>query len=154
MPLYSYDIEVNVPIEEGWNYISDFNNWTPLISGFESYQAISNKEIRWIFVTNLIIYKKRTEVITEITTWRKPSTIAFNVRGVSDELNATVHLNAQSIHPTRTKLSATVQIAPEGFLSKVIINQLESALEKKKKGTNDFSISQKIEEAFYEKKQK
>jgi len=153
MPLYSYDVNVNVPIEEVWDYVANFQNWAPLISGFVSYTPINSKEIHWVFVTNLVLYKKRTEVISEITTWRKPSTIVVNLRGVTDELNATVHLYAKSLSPNQTKLSATIQIAPEGFLSKLIITQLESSLDKKKKGINSFSLSEKIEEAILAKRQ-
>ena len=153
MPLYSYDVTVNVPIEEVWDYVANFQNWAPLISGFVSYTPINSREIHWVFVTNLVIYKKRTEVISEITTWRKPSTIVFNIRGVTDELNATVHLYAKSLSVNQTKLSATVQIAPEGFLSKLIISQLESSLDKKKKGSNSFSLTEKIEEAILSKRQ-
>ncbi|MDC7285997.1 SRPBCC family protein, partial [Bifidobacterium thermophilum] len=79
MPSYHHEEKVNVTIENLWDFVSDMNNWAPLVPGYIDHQIINEKQSTWSFKTDVGIMKKKIELSVEITRWNAPSKVTFNL---------------------------------------------------------------------------
>lgn len=84
MPAGTHTVELPVGIEEIWNFVSEMNKWAPLVPGYIEHEIINENESTWSFKGDLGFMKKTVKLKVDITEWKEPTTVTFNLKGISD----------------------------------------------------------------------
>lgn len=128
MPSYSHQAEVNVPIDSIWEFVSDIDNWAPLVPGYIEHKIISEKESTWSFTSDIGIMKKKIELKVDITSWQKPTTITFNLTGINEKFTGHGFFTAEAQSPKKIIMTGCLEIKAEGMMAKMANSILQSSL--------------------------
>ncbi|KKI90232.1 carbon monoxide dehydrogenase [Bacillus sp. SA1-12] len=142
MPSELYKVEANLPIYSIWRFVSDMDNWAPLIQGYIEHEIVSERESIWKFKTDLGMIKKKIELKVEITSWVEPTKVTFNLTGINEKMTGKGYFEAEAIAENSTCMTGFLEIIPEGKMAKMINNKLKKNLSE---------ITKELTEAIIEK---
>ncbi len=128
MPSYHHEEKVNVTIENLWDFVSDMNNWAPLVPGYIDHQIINEKQSTWSFKTDVGIMKKKIELSVEITRWNAPSKVTFNLTGINEKFSGQGFFSAISKSKEAVIMTGFLEINAEGMMAKMANNILNTSL--------------------------
>lgn len=130
MPAGVYETEINVPIEEVWDFVSSINNWAPLVPGYITHDIISDNESTWEFKGDLGFMKKTVKLKVDITEWREPNLVTFDLSGTSDNFKGDGYFEAEKIDENKTKMTGSLNITAGGAMGPMINSILKSFVPK------------------------
>ncbi|MDQ0268475.1 CoxG family protein [Cytobacillus purgationiresistens] len=128
MPSYHHQEKVNVSIENLWTFVSDMNNWAPLVPGYIDHQIINEKESTWAFKTDVGIMKKKIELKVDITHWNEPSKVTFNLTGLNEKFTGEGFFSAVIRSSDSILMTGFLEINADGMMAKMANNILKSSL--------------------------
>jgi carbon monoxide dehydrogenase subunit G len=128
MPSELYKVEVTLPIQSIWRFISVMDNWAPLVPGYLEHEIINDKESTWKFKSDLGVIKKKIHLKVDITSWIEPTKVTFNLTGINEKMTGQGYFEAQKINENNTLMSGYLEITPEGKMAKMINSKLKKNL--------------------------
>ncbi|WP_338785833.1 SRPBCC family protein [Metabacillus sp. FJAT-53654] len=128
MPSELYKVEVNMPIQSIWDFVSVMDNWAPLVPGYIEHEILNDSESIWKFKTDLGVIKKKVELKVDITDWIKPKKVIFNLTGINEKMTGKGYFEAQIIDTNNTLMTGYLEITPEGKMAKLINSKLKKNL--------------------------
>jgi carbon monoxide dehydrogenase subunit G len=128
MPSELYKVEVNMPIQSIWDFVSVMDNWAPLVPGYIEHEILNDSESIWKFKTDLGVIKKKVELKVDITDWIKPKKVIFNLTGINEKMTGKGYFEAQIIDTNNTMMTGYLEITPEGKMAKLINSKLKKNL--------------------------
>ncbi|OAS88583.1 CoxG family protein [Metabacillus litoralis] len=128
MPSELYKVEVNIPIQSIWDFVSVMDNWAPLVPGYIEHEILNDSESIWKFKTDLGVIKKKVELKVDITDWIKPKKVIFNLTGINEKMTGKGYFEAQIIDTNNTLMTGYLEITPEGKMAKLINSKLKKNL--------------------------
>lgn len=78
---------VDLPLAEIWSFVEDFDNWAPLLQGYESHETHSDKESTWALTGDLGPFSKTVHLKVLITEWEVGKRVAFTLEGVDEQVS-------------------------------------------------------------------
>ncbi|MBY0123020.1 CoxG family protein [Bacillus sp. S/N-304-OC-R1] len=145
MPVYNHQIEVNVPIHTVWNFVSNMNNWAPLVPGYIDHKIISDTESTWCFKSDIGFMKKKIELKVDITSWEEPHKVTFNLKGINEKFSGHGFFSAEESGKSKVLMTGCLDITAEGLMAKVANSILTSSLPETTSELTE-AVAAKIEE--------
>ncbi|GGD80371.1 SRPBCC family protein [Croceicoccus mobilis] len=67
-----------------WAFISEMDNWAPLLTGYESHVKTDKRHSRWTVKGELAGLTRIAEIDVAVTEWKASERIAFTLTGVNE----------------------------------------------------------------------
>lgn len=126
MPNGSHTTNVKVPIEDVWNFVSSINNWAPLVPGYIDHELINDNESTWQFKGDLGFMKKTVKLKVDITEWREPNLVTFNLTGMGENFKGDGYFEAEKVDDQSTNITGYIDITAAGAMGPMINTILKS----------------------------
>lgn len=130
MPNGTHTVELDLPIERVWNFVSEMNNWAPLVPGYIEHEILSEKQSTWIFKGDIGIMQKIVKLRIDITEWIEPSLVTFDLTGINENFAGNGYFKAEEITASKTKMSGHLDITAKGVMGPMINAILKSFVPK------------------------
>lgn len=128
MPVCSHQVKVNVPIHSIWEFVSNMDNWAPLVPGYIDHNILSEKESTWSFKSDIGIIKKKIDLKVDITTWKEPTKVTFNLTGLNEKFTGHGYFLAEAQNNANNLITGYLNIKAEGMMAKVANSILNTNL--------------------------
>lgn len=147
MPQGTHVMDLNVPIQDVWKFVSDMNKWAPLVPGYMTHEIISDRESTWTFKGDIGIMKKKVSLKIDITEWREPTKVTFDLTGLNENFAGEGYFEAEAIDEHRTLMTGMLDITAKGAMGPMINAILKSFVPKTAEELAT-AIGNKIEEVY------
>ena len=84
MEKINYTVTVEIPLNVMWEFICDFDNWAPMIKGYESHEKIDEKQSIWMIRGEFGAFSRLTKFKNNITEWVEKERVSFEMTGVNE----------------------------------------------------------------------
>ena len=122
--------DVGAPIEAVWRFISDMDNWAPLVTGYQSHERLSERESLWTLKGQLGQLSKAVTFHVDITEWAEPSKVAFTLKGTNDNVAGSGSFSAAPAEGGATRVHVRLELVPGGLQGPMVNALLKPALPK------------------------
>lgn len=123
MPAGTHSITVPVNINKIWDFVSDMNNWAPLVPGYIEHEILSENESTWAFKGDLGFMKKTVKLKIDIKEWNEPTGVIFDLTGISDNFKGGGYFKAEAVSENETIMTGNLDITAGGMMG-AMINQI------------------------------
>lgn len=120
MPSGKHQVEVNQSIESVWKFVSDINNWAPLVPGYMEHEIISEKQLTWKFVSDIGIMKRTLHMKVDIIEWEEPTKVTFLLQGINEKFDGNGYFEAHKLNQNKTTITGFLDITAQGMLGPAI----------------------------------
>ncbi|MFA9558847.1 CoxG family protein [Evansella sp. AB-rgal1] len=143
MPKGIHTIELNVPIEKVWHFVSDMDRWAPLVPGYIEHKKLNGKQSTWKFESDIGIMKKLIHMKIDIKEWTKPSQVRFDLTGINEKFSGEGYFQAEKLSETKTKMVGCLDITAKGMMAPMVNPALKTIVPKTTKELSE-AIAAKI----------
>ena len=130
MPSGTHTVELDLPIDKVWNFVSEMNNWAPLVPGYIEHKILSEKQSTWTFKGDIGIMQKTVKLQIDITEWREPSLVTFDLTGLNENFSGNGYFKAEELADSKTIMSGNLDITAKGVMGPMINAILKSFVPK------------------------
>ncbi|MEC0899131.1 MULTISPECIES: CoxG family protein [Bacillus] len=109
-----HTIELNASPNQIWKFISDINNWAPLVAGYVKHKIIDDKHSTWRLHGDLGFIKRDVSLNVEIIEWQTPDKISFTMTSPTKKLVGSGFFLAESTSPSTTKVTSQLELRTTG----------------------------------------
>ncbi len=109
-----YDKTVEIPLAVMWDFVKDFDNWAPMLKGYQTHETIDDKESIWTVRGEFGPFSRVTKFHITITEWVEPKRVAFELRGMNEPVTGYGFVDL--IEPGDGKVQTTIS-SEMGFLA-------------------------------------
>lgn len=120
MPAGTHTVELDVGIQDIWNFVSDMDRWAPLVPGYIEHEIISDEQSTWTFKGDIGIMQKTVKLQIDITKWDEPTTVTFDLTGLNENFGGNGYFEAESISEDKTKMTGHLDITAKGMMGPMI----------------------------------
>lgn len=126
MPSSNHMVELQITSQDVWSFVSDVNNWAPLMPGYITHEKMNDQEINWQFLGDFGFMKKKVTLRLQKLTLVDSTKVTFLLEGVEDPFEGSGYFEVISISNEQTKLSGFLDISAIGLMGMMINNVLKS----------------------------
>lgn len=130
MPSGTHTTELDIPIEKVWDFVSDMNRWAPLVPGYIEHEILSDKQSTWTFKGDIGIMQKTVKLQIDITEWREPTLVTFDLKGLNENFAGNGYFKAEVISETQTMMHGNLDITAKGVMGPMVNAILKSFVPK------------------------
>ncbi|HEY4553607.1 MAG TPA: SRPBCC family protein [Bacillaceae bacterium] len=130
MPSGTYTKELDLSIERVWNFVKDMDNWAPLVPGYMEHEILSDTQSTWTFKGDIGIMKKTVKLQVDITEWKEPSLVTFDLTGLNENFSGNGYFKAEAITEKQTSMTGNLDITANGMMGPMINTILKSFVPK------------------------
>ncbi|OCA85910.1 carbon monoxide dehydrogenase [Bacillus sp. FJAT-27225] len=123
-----HSVDLEVPIEKVWSFVSSINNWAPLVPGYIEHEIISDKESTWAFKADLGFMKKTVKLKVDITKWEEPNHVTFDLTGLSEKFLGNGYFEAEKLNENSTRMTGCLDIIARGAKAPMINSILKNSV--------------------------
>ncbi|WP_368654592.1 CoxG family protein [Ornithinibacillus sp. 4-3] len=116
----TYVTELEAPINEIWDFVSDMDKWAPLVPGYIAHEIINDKQSTWVFKGDIGIIQKTVKLQIDITEWKEPNRISFNLTGLNENFKGNGYFEAEANLDSTTKMTGNLDITAKGMMGPLI----------------------------------
>lgn len=145
MPQALHHVELSLNNEVVWDFLKDYNNWAPLVSGYIGHEVQSDSQFTWIFSADLGFTKKTIKLQVDVSELTAPTDVKFQLKGLSDNFNGSGYFKLEAKEESSTDLTGNLDLSAGGMMGMMINSVLESFVPKMTKELME-SISAKLSE--------
>jgi carbon monoxide dehydrogenase subunit G len=125
-----HQIEVDLPINQVWDFVKDMDNWAPLIPGYIQHRKFTNRQSTWEFYSNIGFIKKKIDLMVTVQEWIEPTKVTFNLKGPNEKLSGKGYFLAEAINQGKTRMTVFLEITARGTMGPLVNKVLKSNLPK------------------------
>ena len=145
MPSDAYTKQIEAPIEELWETVSDLNKWAALMPGYVEHEVVSESEGKLVFLGDFGIVKKNVTLQIQDIQRNAPEKISFKLIGVGEGVNGSGSYTLEKVADSSTNVTCQFEMAGSGFMGAMINNILKNFVPQVTKqlveGINDKVVS-------------
>ncbi|MBD3917404.1 SRPBCC family protein [Paenibacillus sp. PR3] len=130
MPNGTYHVDLPVPIDRIWQFVSDMDKWAPLVPGYIEHSIINDRESTWSFKGDLGFMKKTVKLKIDITNWIEPTKVTFDLKGLSDNFVGGGYFEAEALGDNQTRMNGSLDITAKGAMGPMVNTILKSFVPK------------------------
>ncbi|WP_010651366.1 CoxG family protein [Oceanobacillus massiliensis] len=142
MPNGKHTVQVDRPIDAVWDFVSDINNWAPLVPGYIEHEIINEKQSTWKFVSDIGVIRRKLYMKVNITEWREPTKVTFDLKGINEKFSGSGYFEAEKVTDSSTLITGYLEIKPGGVLAPALKPALRSVLPKTAAGLTEAIANQ------------
>lgn len=128
MPNYSHDVQLNIPIQSLWEFVSEMDHWAPLVPGYIEHEKKSESQSTWSFYTDVGFMKKKIELQVDITSWDAPHKVQFELLGINERFTGYGYFSAVEQGENKILMTGFLEINAEGLMAKMANSILNNSL--------------------------
>ncbi|RDW16918.1 SRPBCC family protein [Oceanobacillus arenosus] len=114
-----HQVRLEMPIERVWEFISDVNNWAPLVPGYIEHEIINNQRSIWKLHGDGVI-RKTVNLKVDIIEWNKPTDIAFRLSRLNEASIGTGYFKAITLTDFTVEMSGYLNISLKGIIGQMV----------------------------------
>lgn len=126
MPEGTYTKQINMSCESIWEFIKDIDHWAPLVPGYITHHIRNEKQSTWKFKGDLGFIQRKIHLRVNITEWKKPSLVTFQLTGLNEKFSGDGYFQAQSATETATNITGHLSIIAKGLKGPVVNGVLKT----------------------------
>ncbi|MFA1819285.1 CoxG family protein [Virgibacillus oceani] len=130
MPSGTHQEEINVSIHNIWDFVSDMNNWAPLVPGYIDHDILNDTQSNWEFYGDIGILRRKIKLQVTITNWEEPTKVTFDLKGKNEKFTGSGYFEGVALDETNTKMTGNLDITATGLKAPVINPVLTSFVPK------------------------
>ncbi|GEN84492.1 hypothetical protein SLU01_28040 [Sporosarcina luteola] len=130
MPSGTHTTELDLPIEKVWDFVSEMNRWAPLVPGYIEHEILSDKQSTWTFKGDIGIMQKTVKLQIDITEWREPTLVTFDLKGLNENFAGNGYFKAEVLSETQTVMHGNLDITAKGVMGPMVNAILKSFVPK------------------------
>ncbi|MGP4041565.1 CoxG family protein [Gracilibacillus sp. D59] len=130
MPNGTHFVRLDLPIEKVWDFVSDINRWAPLAPGYIDHQIINDHQSTWHFKGDVGRMQKKIRLKVNIKEWVEPTSVRFELKGISENLEGSGYFQAEKIASKKTNVTGCLTISAGGMMGPMINSILKSVVPK------------------------
>ncbi len=123
-------MEINLPIWSIWDFVSDMNNWAPLVPGYVEHKIIDDRHSIWKIHGDIGVMQRTVSLNIHIIEWIEPETVIFHVTGLNGSCKGDGYFEAKAISATKTKMTGCLDISVKGMVGTMINPVLKTIVPK------------------------
>lgn len=147
MPAGTHTVELDVGIEQIWKFVSDMDKWAPLVPGYIEHEIINENQSTWTFKGDIGIMQKTVKLQIDITEWREPTLVTFDLTGLNENFAGDGYFEAEAIGDNKTKMTGNLDITAKGMMGPMINTILKNFVPKTAEQLTD-AVANKINEVY------
>jgi len=145
MPSDKQQVELDIPSGVIWKFISDADNWAPLVPGYLYHEKVNEELILWEFKSEIGIMKKKVHLMIHIKEWKEPCKVSFELKRKNEKYLGEGYLEVKALNQNKTRVIGFLDINASGAMGSLANSLFKKAIEKSDEEVVD-AISSKIEE--------
>lgn len=126
MPSSNHIVELHMPSHKVWEFVSDVNNWTPLMPGYIAHEIVNEQEATWDFLGDFGFMKKKVSLKLYRIVRVEESMITFDLEGINDNFDGAGFFEVKSLDQNHTTLAGSLDILSGGLMGVMINNVLKT----------------------------
>lgn len=130
MPNGTHSLELDLPIEKIWDFVSDMNSWAPLVPGYIEHEILSETQSTWTFKGDIGIMQKTVKLKIDITEWKEPSLVTFDLTGLNENFAGNGYFKAVPLSDAKTEMIGNLDITAKGLMGPMINTILKNFVPK------------------------
>lgn len=147
MPAGTHTVELDVPIQDIWEFVSDMDKWAPLVPGYIEHEIINDRQSTWTFKGDIGMMQKTVSLQIDITEWDGPSRVSFDLKGLNENFSGDGYFLAEEVSDAKTKVTGNLDITAGGMMGPMINTILKSFVPKTAKELTE-AVANKINEIY------
>jgi hypothetical protein len=84
MPECRHTRAVGLPLSRIWPFVSDMDNWAPMMKGYVTHEKVSEQSSVWTLKGDLGPFSKTVRLGVTILDWREHEVVAFALEGIGE----------------------------------------------------------------------
>ncbi|MEK3937416.1 SRPBCC family protein [Sporosarcina sp. FSL W7-1349] len=129
MALASHSVIIPTSVEHVWNYVSHIENWATLVPAYKEHEQVNEHLSVWTFEGNFKGLKKTVKMELDITEFQEPSTIRFELKGLTDNFTGSGTFTAEET-AGETTMTGTLEVNAGGLTGAVLTPVIKMVLPK------------------------
>lgn len=121
-----HTVELNTTEHQVWNFVSDMNNWAPLMPGYISHEVINENEGIWEFLGDFGFIKKKITLKVDKIVRVAPTIITFDLKGLNENVEGDGKFELEILSENLIRLNGCLDISGGGFMGAMINNVLKT----------------------------
>lgn len=123
-------VELDTSMIHIWEFISDINNWAPLVPGYSKHEIINDTQSIWKLHGDIGIMQKTVQVDVKITEWTEPSLIRFQLSSLNSTCIGDGYFKAASLSNQKTEVTGCLSLTVKGMMGTMINPTLKAIVPK------------------------
>ncbi|WP_068673222.1 CoxG family protein [Oceanobacillus sp. Castelsardo] len=130
-------VELDTPVSNIWDFVSDMNKWAPLVPGYVSHQIIDDRHSVWIIHGDIGIMERTVALNIKIVEWIENETIIFQVATSNETCKGEGCFEVEALSDTRSKMKGYLQVHVKGMVGTMVNPVLKTLVPKVGKDFTD-----------------
>src|SRR5699024_6402829 len=130
MPSGLHEMKVDLPIEKVWSFISDMDNWAPLVPGYLEHDILNDRQSTWKFIGEIGVVQKTDNLTIGLSKWQESSKVTINLSGLNENFKGNGYFEALAIDERQTEITGYLDITAKGLMGPMINSVLRSLVPK------------------------
>jgi hypothetical protein len=84
MPECHHTRAVGLPLSRIWPFVSDMDNWAPMMKGYVTHEKVSERDSTWTLKGDLGPFSKTVQLGVTILEWKEHEVVAFELKGIDE----------------------------------------------------------------------
>ncbi|RKQ35679.1 CoxG family protein [Oceanobacillus halophilus] len=115
-----HQVELETPISTIWDFVSNMNNWAPLVPGYVDHKIIDERNSIWKIHGDIGVMQKTITLKIRITEWIEPETVVFHVTSSNDTCKGNGYFKAKAVSKSKTKMTGCLNVTVKGMMGTMI----------------------------------
>ncbi|WP_253724368.1 CoxG family protein [Sporosarcina sp. HYO08] len=129
MAIASHSVNIPASVENVWEYVSQIENWATMVPAYKEHEQIDEQKSVWTFEGNFKGLTKTVKMELDITEFQAPSTIRFEIKGLTDNFTGSGTFTAEE-KAEHTTMTGTIEVNAGGLSGAVLSPVLKMVLPK------------------------
>ena len=125
----SHSVIIPTSVENVWEYVSQIENWAVMVPAYKEHEQIDEQKSIWTFEGNIKGFKKTMKMELNVTEFHEPSTIRFDLKGLTDNFTGRGKFTADEM-AGQTTMSGTIEVNAGGLTGAVLTPVIKMVLPK------------------------
>ncbi|KPH78422.1 MULTISPECIES: CoxG family protein [Oceanobacillus] len=123
-------VELDKPVSDIWSFVSDMNNWAPLVPGYVSHQIIDDRHSVWIIHGDIGIMERTVTLNVEIVEYIETETIIFQMATSNETCKGEGYFEVEALNGTKSKMKGCLQVHIKGMIGTMVNPVLKTLIPK------------------------
>lgn len=129
MAITSHSVIIPTSVEKVWEYVSRIENWAVMVPAYKEHEQIDEQKSVWTFEGNIKGFKKTVKMELNVTEFHEPSTIRFELEGLTDNFTGSGKFTAEET-AGQTTMTGTIEVNAGGLTGAVFTPVIKMVLPK------------------------
>lgn len=125
-----HSVELDTPISTIWDFVSDMNNWAPLVPGYVDHQMIDDRNSIWKVHGDIGVMERTVTLKIQIIEWNAPNSIVFQLATRNNTCRGEGYFEAEAISDSKTKMKGSLDLSVKGMIGTMVNPVMKSVLPK------------------------